>query len=193
MKIKLRLAGLLVLSSMLMVGCGETSTSAENQTKVESENSGSILETQQDKLEGLMPDSVKDGTVSEEMYLEVFKYINEFTAYHKEITDLQKNVNRDFSLLDNATFKEKYLTALDDYEVFIKDFHPSPNTSADFELNDNFSDILYNTSSYINEIRNFVKTKDTYHTDNASTYIKSVKTSNEALIITINKYELFSE
>ncbi|WP_144509981.1 hypothetical protein [Bacillus sp. FJAT-22090] len=188
---RLKWIGLLFIAGVLLVGCEEVVGEADIDTAVES--SSSDTQSTEDKIESLKPENVKNGTVSEDVYLEVFRYINEFEQFGTRITELQLKSNNDYTLLDDATFKNDYLAAISEYEIFNKSFHIIPSTKVDFEINDNFSDIIYTESLYLKEVKEFVNTGDTYHAKNASQYINTIKTSYSAMLNTLEKYDLFSK
>ena len=197
MKIKFILIGLTALSSMLLVGCTEENMAIETSQAVESETnteSPSIVsQTADERIYDMLPDNVKNGTVSEDVYLEVTRYITSFAEYDTKLTGFQKRVNSDRSLLEDSTFTNEYKDSLDQYDVFIKEFHLSPVTDADFEINKNFSEMLTYTSYMTSGIRDYIDTGESYHTQNASKEFNSKKTSYMALLNTLEKYRLPKE
>lgn len=192
MNMKLKWIGLVVLSCGLLVACDEVETKTDNESDVESVFSDALKE-QDKRLNELMPTGVKDGRVSQETYLEVSRLIDELPDYGVRNKSYINEMSFDFNVIKKEDFQTGYNSFLNDYDVFIKGFNANPSTSADFELNEHVTSVVYNTEAYIDEMRMFIKDGDSYYNENATSYLDERQISLEAMINAMDKYELFIE
>lgn len=185
---KFKWIGLAIFTGALLVGCEEASTLNVDDTKVDG-----IEQSQEDTLNDSIPTGVQNGDVSQETYLEVLKVIDELPAYGAKNEKYIKQMVNDQSVITTSKFRAEYDSFLNEYDVFVKGINGNPSTTADFELNEHIINIVFNTEAYTDEMRMYLKEIDSHYSDNASGYLNERQVSIEALINSMDKYELFTE
>lgn len=176
---------------LLLIGCTEEfALDSGNATSAETP---SYLKSAEERLYELYPENVKNGIVSEDVYLETNRFITSFAKYVDKIKNLQLQANENYRLYSDPTFKKDYLDALDDFDVFLKGFHIAPSTDADFEITSNFDDALYYYSLFTASYRDFVNSNGTIDTNYIQSYNNSFKTSYLAMADSLEKYELYKD
>lgn len=188
---KLKLIGLVVLIGGLLVGCGEASS--EEQVQAVESVFNEALEDQEGRLDDLMPPGVKDGRVSQDTYLEVVRIIKELPIISGDNQIFTKQINDSYATVSVLSFKDEYGSFLNEYDVFIKGFNLSPKTDGDFELNDHMISIVLNTEMYIEHMRLYLKHESVDFKSDANGYLNKRKVSLDALVNSMDKYELFTE
>ena len=187
--------GLLIFIPLLLIGCEEEiifDSEAENLISINAE-SGTNIESESSVDLAIYPENVANGTVSIGMYEESVRYINGITDRLNTITAYQKRLNADGLLQVDEEFKKEFITAIEDYEVFVKGFHLSPSTDADIEISKNFFDTLYYNELYSSSYRAYVNKYERFYLDSAISYNQSTKTSFMAFLNTLDKYKLFTD
>ena len=188
---KFRWIGLSVLACGILVGCTEDESGGDK--KLSDEYVESAFDKLNKETSSKLPENVLNGTVTEEIFKETVRYVTDFQAYDKHMFSFLDRLNKDSSLYDDPSFIEEYKESMDAYEVFIKGFHLSPKTEADFELEANLSNILLNMSYVISGLRQYINTKETHHVSSLEEYMSEVTTSYEALSNSIKKFKLDSK
>lgn len=179
---------LLVALSGILVGCTEEEA---NGGKLSDEYVDAAFTELDKDLSSKLPENVKNGMVSEDMYSETIRFISDFTKFENDMLGYQDMLNKDSSLSDDEAFIKKYKESMDYYEVFIKGFHLSPSTEVDHEINDNLSDAILYTSYIISALRQYIDTGDTYQISTLEEDMNKRNTSYTALTNTIKEYELY--
>lgn len=186
---KIKWIGLILLSCGLMVGCEE----ADGNGELTDEYVESAFDELNEKHSTKLPQSVKDGTVSEDVYKETVRYLTDFQLHEREMLSYQDKLNKDTSLWNDDSFLEDYKASIDDYDVFVKGIHLKPSTEADIELNKNLTDTLLYTSFFTSALRQYVDTKDKVHVNSVKDNMNKINTSYTALTNTVKKYKLDNE
>lgn len=187
-----------LLSVALLSGCTEADLNATLNQEAGAEGnelSDEYVESAFDELNESreLPENVKNGTVSEEMYKESLRYINDFQEYDQNMFGYLDKINKDSSLKDDAAFLDEFRESMNAYEVFLKGFHISPKTEADFEINSNLSDTIMYTEYAISSIRQHFDTKEDYHLSSLEEDLNKATTSYNALGNSLMKYKLYTE
>lgn len=197
MKKNLKWIGLVLMSCGVLVGCGEggdenSSSSDEKLEQVEAVFDEASKE-QDERMNDLMPPGVQDGRVSQDTYLEVVRLIKELPTVDGENQVFTKQINDSYATVTVLSFKDEYGSFLNEYDVFIKGFNLSPKTDGDFELNDHIISIILNTEMYIDHMRLYLKHESVDFKSDANGYLNKRKVSLDALLNSMDKYELFTE
>lgn len=185
---KLKWIGMVALSTLLLVGCSEDETSIGETEEIDSE-----VQTQEIVMEDSIPEGVKDGRISPDTYMEVLRLLDELPAMAQENQGYNKQINDASSIVSTISFKDEYGSFLNEYDVFIKGFNLNPSTNGDFELNDHMIDIVLNTEMYIEHMRLYLKHESTDFKTDAYDYLDKRQVSLEALVNSMDKYDLFIE
>lgn len=185
---KLKWFGVVALSTLLIVGCSE-----DEATNVEVKEVSSEVQKQDIPMDDSIPEGVKDGRVSPDAYMEVLRLLDELPTIAQENQGYNKQMNDMSSIVSTISFKDEYGTFLNKYDVFIKGFNLNPSTNADFELNDHMIDIVLNTEMYIEHMRLHLKHESVDFKIDANEYLNKRQVSLEALINSMDKYDLFIE
>lgn len=194
---KLKYIALLFFIPLLLIGCTEEWV-LESDNNLVSVNADIEVDADVDvdtstELE-FYPENVQNGTVSVKMYSEAMRFIKSVTDHLNHVNSYQKELNDNFMLYrHDAEFHSNFKKAIDDSEVFIKGVHVTPTTEADFEINNNFSEILYYYPLMLNSHREYLNSYEQYHMDNVVSYSNTMKTSFMAMVNTVEKYGLFSD
>lgn len=180
-----------ICAMVLLSGCTEAELNGDGELSEEYVESAfaELGEENSSKL----PVNVENGKVSENMYLETMRFLTEFAEYDESMFGFQDRLNKDSSLYDDDEFISQYKESMDSYEVFIKGFHLSPRTEADFEIDSNLSDALLYTSYIISSLRQYIDSGDKYHLSSLEENANKAHTSYTALTNTIKKHELYTE
>lgn len=182
MKKNLKWIGLVLMSCGVLVGCGEESSGDEKLTD-------DYVEATFDELNEehtvAMPEDIKNGTVSEDVYLEAARYLTEFVDYEKDMLSYQDKLNKNSSLWQDDSFLNDYKESMDSYEIFIKGVHVSPLTEKDIEINNNLTDTLIYTENIISSLRQYIATENPAHVKSTEETMNKRNTSHAALTNTI--------
>lgn len=184
---KTKFLGLLLSIPLLLVACDEgfsLDDSDLNLISVDSESSINL---------SLYPDNVANGTVSVNVFEESMRLIDGITPSLDKINALQKRLNENTLLRTDSEFKAEFVSAIEDYQIFIKGLYPSPSTEADFEINKSFSEILYYSELLGQSLRDYTGSYEIHHRADANKYAQSIKTSYIVFIDKLDKYKLFTD
>ena len=185
---KLKWFGVVALSTLLMVGCSEDEATNGEVKEVSSEVQKSDI-----PMDDSIPDGVKDGRISPNAYMEVLRLLDELPVIAQENQAYNKQMNDTSSIVSTLSFKDEYGTFLNKYDVFIKGFNLNAKTNGDFELNDHMIDIVLNTEMYIEHMRLYLKHESVDFKIDANEYLNKRQVSLEALVNSMDKYDLFIE
>lgn len=197
MKKNLKWIGLVLMSCGVLVGCGEggDENSASSDEKLEQVEAvfDEASKEQDERMNDLMPPGVQDGRVSQDTYLEVYRLIDEVPLWGTRNASYISEIKFDYDVMKTDDFQTNYNKFLNDYDIFIKGFNGNPSTSADFELNEHIISVVFNTEAYIDEMRMYIKDGSSLYNENTSKYLNEIQISLEALVNSMDKYELFTE
>lgn len=168
---KIKVFQVMILLSLLLVGCSneESKTTPVSSDKEKASELNEIGE--KEDIEPL-PIGVQTGIVSQDVYLEIVRYIDETFVYEKQVQDYSKQMDADRQLRGDKSFQEQYFAFWDEYNAYMRDYDMVASTAADDELMELFAQIVVYTEFMSVDLINHVKTGDRYHLDSAIEYSK---------------------
>lgn len=188
MSVKLKWIGFIGVAFLLLTGCEESSAIDVNQTKVESESE--MSPELEEAIQNMIPESVRNGIVTKEVYLEVIDYKVNHKEHSEKLNDNIKELTSDGSLFTNVSFVKQFNTSLDQYDSFLEEISMVPETNADFELNNLTIDAISKQQIFNSDMRKYIDTQDNYYLKHAQTTADDLLESQTLLLSLMKEYGL---
>lgn len=174
------------LLPFLLVGCADTSNytneTANADTNVQSEVNNNDS--------SLLPEAVKDGTVTQQVYLDTIEYTVNYKGYTSKMIEHINKIKSDNNVLFDPSFVSEFESFINEYDVFLKGIVLTPKTDADFEINRLLSNVLSEAKHYNSSMRSFITTKENQYAESAERSAGELETSQKALFNLMESYGL---
>jgi hypothetical protein len=194
---------LLVALSGMLVGCTEEEAAQFNAEMEKLNADGEVIVdgTATEDVESVsvetnssdLPPNVQNGVVSESVYNELIRLIEEDPTFNQQIASMNKTIEEKPEITKDINFIATNKQLMDKYEVFAKSFYLIPETDADFEIDNLVTQITLSMESYTKHMKEFFKDPSEYYLNKATEEINDRNTSSKALLDVMDKYKLFND
>jgi hypothetical protein len=184
---------LLVALSMMLVGCTEEGEAKFNEDMEKLNSDGEVeaegtVEAQAD-ISSSFPVAVQEGIVTEEYYIMVEDFILKSTSFIKRMTAQDGKLIVNYNIIETA--KDDYYNILDEYQLFLASVNETPETDADYKIDELVTKAKIQAESQIHFKREFLRSNDFMYEGLSDDEARNWKLTMMAMFNETDKYELF--